>query len=195
MKDAFDQAVQVLAGLGAQIETIELPALETVWSDIAEVLLNAEANVWHEPYLQNQAEDYGPKVRRFLERGKPTLATEYVKAQHAQVRLRQDMLARCGQLDAVLTPGELIPPPTHEARSVLINGREIKLMSALISATCPFNITGQPALSVPCGFTKTGLPLALQIVGKPFDEATVLQIGHAYETQTDWHTRRPTVGE
>ena len=195
VKDAFDQAVQVLAGLGAQIETIELPALETVWSDIAEVLLNAEANVWHEPYLQNQAEDYGPKVRRFLERGKPTLATEYVKAQHAQVRLRQDMLARCGQLDAVLTPGELIPPPTHEARSVLINGREIKLMSALISATCPFNITGQPALSVPCGFTKTGLPIALQIVGKPFDEATVLQIGHAYETQTDWHTRRPTVGE
>lgn len=194
VKDAFDTAVHVLAGLGAQAEAVELPALETVWSDIAEVLLNAEANVWHEPYLQNQAEDYGPKVRRFLERGKPTLATDYVKAQHAQGRFRQEMLARFGRLDAIVTPGELIPPPAHDARSVMINGREVKLMSALISATCPFNVTGQPALSVPCGFTRAGLPIALQIVGKLFDEATVLQIGHAYETQTDWHTRRPAVG-
>ena len=66
-------------------------------------------------------------------------------------------------------------------------------MAALISATCPFNITGQPALTIPCGFTHGGLPIALQIVGKTFDEATVLQIGHAYEVQTPWHTQRPPV--
>ena len=191
VQSAFEQAVQVMTDLGAQIEDVELPELDRVWPDIAEVLLNAEANVWHEPYLQTQADDYGSKVRRFLERGKPTLATDYVKAQHAQGRFRQDMQARFGRLDAILTPGELIPAPRHDARSATINGREVKLMSALISATCPFNVTGQPALSVPCGFTRDGLPIALQIVGKAFDEAAVLQIGHAYEVHTDWHTRRP----
>ncbi len=191
VQGAFERAVRVMTDLGAQVEEVELPELDRVWPDIAEVLLNAEANVWHEPYLQTQADDYGPKVRRFLERGKPTLATDYVKAQHAQVRFRQDMQTRFGRLDAVLTPGELIPPPRHDARSATLNGREVKLMSALISATCPFNVTGQPALNVPCGFTRSGLPIALQIVGKAFDEATVLQIGHAYEVHTDWHTRRP----
>ena len=64
-------------------------------------------------------------------------------------------------------------------------------MAALISATCPFNLTGQPALTLPCDFSASGLPLALQIVGKPFAEATVLQIGHAYESHTSWHERRP----
>ena len=101
------------------------------------------------------------------------------------------MNAAFAHIDALLTPGELVPPPPHEARTATIAGREVSLMAALISATCPFNITGQPALTVPCGFTASGLPIALQIIGKAFDEATVLQVGHAYEVQTPWHTRRP----
>ncbi len=193
VKKAFDAAVKVFAGLGAQLEEVTLPGLDEVWS-IAQVIMNGEANVWHEPYLQKQAEDYAPQVRKFLERGKSTLATDYVKAQRARARLRQDMLAACNRVDALLTPGELIPPPAHDARSVLIDGRETSLMSALISATCPFNVTGQPALTIPCGFTTNGLPVALQIVGKLFDEATVLQVGHAYEAHTSWHERRPPVG-
>jgi Asp-tRNA(Asn)/Glu-tRNA(Gln) amidotransferase A subunit family amidase len=192
VKGAFERALSVLAGLGAHVEEVTLPAIEAAWS-IAQVIINGEANVWHEPYLQTQAEDYAPEVRKFLERGKPTLATDYVKAQQAKARLRQEMLAVCAGIDALLTPGELIPPPPHEARSVVIAGREVRLLPALISATCPFNLTGQPALTVPCGFTTSGLPLALQIIGKPFDEATVLQIGHAYEVHTSWHQRRPPV--
>ena len=192
VKNAFDAAVKVLAGLGAQIEEITLPALDEAWP-IAQVIMNGEANVWHEPYLQTQAEDYAPQVRKFLERGKPTLATDYVKAQRAKARLRHDMLAACAHIDVLLTPGELIPPPAHDARSVTIDGREVSLMGALISATCLFNVTDQPALTVPCGFTTGGLPIALQIVGKHFDEATVLQVGQAYEAHTLWHERRPPV--
>lgn len=193
VKQAFDAAVKMLAGLGARIEEVTLPPLENVWTQIALPILNAEANTWHEPYLQNQAEDYGPTVRKFLERGKNTSAIEYVKAQRAKARFRREALAACGGVDALLTPGELIPPPLHEARSVAINGKEVSLMSALISATCPFNLTGQPALSIPCGFSTSGLPLALQIVGKPFDEATVLQVGYAYEAHTEWHNQRPAI--
>lgn len=193
VKTAFDKALKVLEGLGAQIEEVTLPALDDVWSTIAQVILNGEANTWHEPYLKTQAEDYGPGVRKFLERGKLTLATEYVKAQRARAQLYQEMQAVSTRIDALLTPGELIPPPPHEARSVTIAGREVSLMASLIAATCPFNLTGQPALTIPCGFTVDGLPIALQIVGKAFDEATVLQVGHAYEVHTSWHERRPPV--
>jgi aspartyl-tRNA(Asn)/glutamyl-tRNA(Gln) amidotransferase subunit A len=192
-KTAFAAAVKVFAGLGARIEEVTLPSLENVWTQIAMPILNGEANAWHEPYLQKQAEDYGPTVRKFLERGKDALAVEYVRARRAKARFRRDMLAACAGLDVLLTPGALIPPPPHDARSVVINGKEVSLMAALISATCPFNLTGQPALTVPCGFSASGLPLALQIVGKPFDEATVLQVGHAYEAHTSWRERRPAL--
>ncbi len=191
-KSAFEAAVQVLEDLGAHIEEINLPDLEQTWP-IANAIINGEANVWHAPYLQTQAEDYGPQVRKFLERGKSMLATDYVKARQAQTRLSQEMQARFAHIDALLTPGELIPAPAHDAFSIIIDGREAKLLSAIISATCPFNLTGQPALTVPCGFTTSGLPLAIQIVGKPFDEATILQIGHAYEVHTEWHQQRPSL--
>ena len=189
---AFATAVNVLEGLGAHIEEVTLLDLDQAWS-IAQVTINGEANVWHEPYLQTQAKDYGPQVRAFLELGKSTLATDYVKAQRAKARLRQAILAVCTPLDALLTPGALVPAPRLDARSVMIDGREVKLLQAMVSATSPFNLTGQPALTVPCGMSASGLPLALQIVGKPFDEATVLQIGHAYEVHTSWHAQRPPI--
>jgi aspartyl-tRNA(Asn)/glutamyl-tRNA(Gln) amidotransferase subunit A len=189
---AFATAVGVLEGLGAHIEEVTLPDLENAWS-IAEVIINGEANVWHEPYLQAQADDYGPQVRAFLERGRSTLATDYVRAQQARASFRRALLAVCAPLDALLTPGALIPAPPLDARTVMIEGRAINLLRAMVSATSPFNLTGQPALTVPCGLSSSGLPLALQIVGKPFDEATVLQIGHAYELRTSWHSRRPPV--
>jgi aspartyl-tRNA(Asn)/glutamyl-tRNA(Gln) amidotransferase subunit A len=192
VQKAFAAATRVLEGLGAHVEEVALPRLENAWS-VAEVIINGEANVWHEPYLRNQPDDYGPQVRKFLERGRATLATEYVKAQQARAALRRALLAVCASLDALLTPGALVPAPRLDARSVTIGGREVNLLRAMVSATSPFNLTGQPALTVPCGFSSSGLPLALQIVGKPFDEATVLQIGHAYELHTAWHARRPPV--
>lgn len=194
VKDAFAAAVRLLEGVGARIEEVRLPPLDDAWS-IAQVIINGEANVWHAPYLQARAEDYAPRVRKFLERGRATLAVDYVKAQRARAQLRRDLLAACARLDALLTPGELIPPPPHDARAVAIQGREVNLMTAMISATCPFNLTGQPALTVPCGFTRSGLPVALQIVGKPFDEVTVLRVGHAYEVHAAWHDRRPPLDD
>lgn len=192
VKAAFTSAISVLEGLGAKIEEVTLPDFTEAWST-AQVIINGEANVWHEPYLANQAEDYGPQVRKFLERGKSTLATEYIKAQQAKTRFRRDMLAVCNAFDALLTPGVLIPAPSLEARSVEIEGREVKLLPAMVSATSPFNLTGQPALTIPCGFSSSGLPLALQIIGMPFEEVTILRIGHAFESNTSWHMRHPNV--
>ena len=191
VKDAFASAVRVLEDLGVRIEEVLLPPMDGIWTGFARPILSSEAYVWHEPYLQKQAEDYGPYVRKFFERGRDILAKDYVQCQRAKAQFRRDVLAACASVDALLTPGTLIPAPPHNARSLSINGKAVSLVDAIISATGPFDLTGQPALSVPCGFTRAGLPLALQIVGKPFDEATVLRIGHAYEVHTSWHERRP----
>ena len=169
-----------------------MPDLESAWQ-MAQTIINGEANVWHEPYLQNQGDAYAPQVRTFLERGQPTLATDYIKAQQGKAQLRQAMLAACADVDALLTPGALAPPQPLGARSVMIGDREVPLLRAIVSATSPFNLTGQPALTLPCGRTLSGLPLALQIIGKPFDEVTILRVGHAYERETTWHLQFPDV--
>lgn len=192
VRQAFEAAVEVLADLGASVRDVSTPDLETAW-DTVQTIINGEANVWHEPYLRSQADDYAPQVRTFLERGQPTLATDYIKAQQAKARLQREMLAACADVDALLTPGALALPQPLGARSVRIENREVPLLRAIVSATSPFNLTGQPALTLPCGRSLTGLPIALQIVGKPFDEVTVLRIGHAYEMQTTWHTQRPQI--
>ena len=179
---------------GATIREVKLPSLEGAWARLASPILNSEAYTWHEPYLQEQAADYGPIVRALLERGRGTSAMDYIRAQRSRVRFRQEMLAACADIDVLMTPGELIPAPLLTTRSAVIKGREVPLAAVIISATGPFNLTGQPAMIVPCGFTSTGLPLALQIVGKPFAEATVLQVGHAYEVHTPWHEQRPVTG-
>jgi aspartyl-tRNA(Asn)/glutamyl-tRNA(Gln) amidotransferase subunit A len=193
VKNAFDAAVNLLSELGAQIREVTLPPLDDVWTRIASPILNSEAYVWHEPYLQGQADDYSPIVRKLLERGKGSFAKDYIIAQRAKDRFRHDVLNACADVDALLTPGELIPPPPLNMRSITIKGKEVVTAAVVISATGPFDLTGQPSLTIPCGFTASGLPLALQIVGKPFDEATVLQIGHAYEVHTLWHKQRPAV--
>ncbi len=189
---AVETAVEVLSGLGASVETVSLPDLEHAWNTV-QTLINGEANVWHESYLKNQGEDYSPQVRTFLERGQPTLATDYIKAQQAKTQLRQEMLTACGNIDALLTPGALTPALPLGTRSVMIEDREVSLLRAIVSATSPFNLTGQPALTLPCGSSDAGLPLALQIIGKPFDEVTVLRVGHAYETHTAWHQQFPQI--
>ncbi len=189
---AFENAVEVLVGLGASIRHVSIPTLEAAW-EIVQTIINGEANVWHGPYLRHQGDDYAPQVRTFLQRGQATLATDYIKAQQAKTQLHQEMLTACTDVDALLTPGALTLPQPLGVRSVLIENREISLLRAIVSATSPFNLTGQPALTVPCGRSLSGLPIALQIIGKPFDETTVLRIGHAYEIHTVWHTQFPEI--
>ena len=92
-------------------------------------------------------------------------------------------------VDAVLTPTVPFPAPTIQDESHPETSRGLDL----IRLTCPFNLTGLPAITVPCGFSKSGLPIGLQIVGRPFDEVSVLRIAHSYERETPWHERRPGI--
>src|SRR5207247_1566899 len=119
-------------------------------------------------------------------------AHDYLQALRVRARLTRQFIAEVfAEVDVLVAP--TIPesaPGLVEAKAGTVE-ELVARMGRFSRLTRPFNGLGLPALSVPCGFSRNGLPLALQIVGRPFDEATVLGLGHAYEQVTDWHTRRP----
>jgi aspartyl-tRNA(Asn)/glutamyl-tRNA(Gln) amidotransferase subunit A len=129
-----------------------------------------------------------------LEAGELYLATHYLKAQRVRALVKDGLRRAFQGLDALLTPTLPYPAARHDQPSFRgTSGSDEPVINAYVRTCCPFNLSGLPALSVPCGFTQVGLPVGLQIVGRPFDEATVLRIGQAYEAATDWHTRKPAL--
>ena len=112
-------------------------------------------------------------------------------ALRARDALSASMRVALESVDLLVTPTTPIVAARIGEEMVRYGGVEESILSAMIRCTAPFNATGLPALSLPCGFTRAGLPVGLQIVGRPFDEATVLRAGHAYEQATEWHERTP----
>ena len=130
---------------------------------------------------------FGADIRRRLEDGANTSSTDYILARRTQTEVQK----RCEQFfevhDILITPTTPITAPTIEGNDA------VEQAGRLTRFTAPFNLAGLPAISVPCGFTKEGLPIGMQIVSRAWSEAKVLNAGYAYEQKTEWHERRPTV--
>jgi aspartyl-tRNA(Asn)/glutamyl-tRNA(Gln) amidotransferase subunit A len=114
----------------------------------------------------------------------------YLKGQKVRTLIRNDFLEVFRQCDAVLTPTS--PTAAFKLGERLEDPLQMYL-SDIFTISC--NLAGLPGLSVPCGFTSGGLPIGLQVIGRPFDEETVFAVGHAYEQSTDWHTRAPALDQ
>jgi aspartyl-tRNA(Asn)/glutamyl-tRNA(Gln) amidotransferase subunit A len=127
--------------------------------------------------------------------GATILASHYLKAQRFRALLCQEVRQTLQRVDALMTPTTLMTAARIDEPVVRIAGQDVVVVTNLARFTRPFNLTGLPALSLPCGFTDTGLPIGLQIVGRPFDEPTVLRLAYAYEQHTPWHTRRPVLAD
>ncbi len=179
---AFEQALATLRKLGATVTDVEIPSIETSWAFLA--IMMAEAFAYHERDLRAHPELYGDVLRERLLAGGLITGSEYVQAQRLRARLRAEMADVLTRVDVLATPTTPRPAPTFAAAWDPSFGFPKSNMA-------PFNMTGLPALAVPCGFSSQGLPLSLQLAGRPFDEATVLRVGHTYEQATEWHTRRP----
>ena len=183
-------AARSLEGLGASVEEVPLPRIAHA-GPASFAIIAAEATAYHEPYLKIRAAEYGADVRARLTTGQFVLATQYLKAQRARQVIRAEVDATLRQVHALLFPTTPIPAPPLEARGVTVDGLTEDVRGWLIRCTRPINVTGHPALSVPCGFTSGGLPIGLQLVGRYFDEATLLRIGHAFEAVSPTRDRRP----
>ena len=193
MAAAVRAAARAIEGLGAHVMEMRVPDPAPV-NDVAQIMSRAEAAVVHARVLRERPHELGATVRARLETGTRVSAHDYIQAQRLRSRLaRQFIEAVFSEVDLLVAP--VIPEPAP-ALAVATGGAPEAVaarMGEFSRLTRPFNGLGLPALAVPCGRSADGLPLALQIVGRPFDEATVLRLGHAYQQATAWPPARPTL--
>jgi aspartyl-tRNA(Asn)/glutamyl-tRNA(Gln) amidotransferase subunit A len=182
---SFRQALKTLVGLGASLVEVEIPSLQqapAIWMAVA----GSEAAAFHRRNLKERPEDFSKQVRARLQLGLRLRAVDYLDGLDRQRQLRAEIERQYEKIDLLATPTMAFTAVRIEDE-LRATGREVNFHRL----TCPFNLTGQPAISLPCGFNSQGLPIGLQIVGRPFDEETVLRVAHAYEQATEWHRRRP----
>ncbi len=188
---AVRAAVDVLTSLGAHVREIELPMAETYMS-VEFGILVPEASAYHQKLLREKADLYTDDVRVFLDAGELMLATDYIKALRVRTLIQDGWRDMFEGLDAVLAP--TLPATAARVGQESYNwGTEEAVINAYVRTSAPGNLTGLPGLSVPCGFSNDGLPIGLQILGKPFAEPTVLRIGAAYEAANPSAGKVPTI--
>lgn len=183
VSEAVEKAIAMMRELGAVVEEVQLSPLGD-YIDAKTTISLCELYAIHEKDLKSRPEDFGYLLRTRVIAGGLIRAEDYVQAMRWRNELATEMLAVFQHFDLLVTAGWLNPAePADPKGADFFKRRQI--------VTMPFSLAGIPALSVPCGFSTDGLPLALQIAGRPFDEATVLRAGDAYQRATDWHTRKP----
>ena len=141
--------------------------------------------------MASSADKYGPSFLAQLRARRFMSAADYVTAQRLRRLMRAEFLEALEDIDLIITPTTPQPAPQLGLAAFSIEGRPVSSFYSLAAFTRPFSLTGLPAMTLPCGFSRAGLPVGLQLAGRPFDEATVLRAGHAYQRHTAWHTRRP----
>ena len=182
---AMEEAMRAFANLGAEISEVSLPRLQA-FSECKLTIQRPEIYTIHEANLKTRPADYGASFIHRIRAGREARAVDYVTAQAARRELTRAVAAAMADVDVLITAGVLGPAPRIAENAGVSHLDKVEI-------TVPFNVTGYPALSICNGFSAAGLPLAMQIVGKPFDEATVLRAAHAYEQATSWHRVRPTL--
>ena len=181
--EAVDKALADLEALGARLEEVEIPSLE--YAGISNtVIMLSEAFAYHRDNMVSQPQNFGEMVRTRFYQGSLFTAHDYIQAQRARSLLKREFAETLQRVDVIACPTSVTPASTFEGLDPLAAlGRP--------SYSAPFNQTGLPAISVPCGFTGAGLPIGLQIAGKPFDETTVMNVAYAYQQHAGWFERRP----
>ena len=195
VRRAADAAVRDMEKRGAVVREVSLPHLKESLDAATDVSL-AEALHVHEAagYFPARADEYGEEVRRRIDSGGKVPAHRYLAGFDVRKKLLAEFDAAFQEVDAIVAPAVPVPAPLIGAESVHIDGEEIGLRPAIVGHSRPANFTGLPAISVPCGFTRDGLPVGLQLIGRAFDEATLLRIADSYECANDWRARHPRIG-
>jgi Asp-tRNA(Asn)/Glu-tRNA(Gln) amidotransferase A subunit family amidase len=187
---AVREASRVLEDLGAQRVDVDMPAELADVGPAATALFLVEGGAVHRQTLASHPHLYCEETRAFLALATHVSADAYLQAQRLRAVLADSMAKVFQKIDVLLTPTLAMTAPRLDARTTEGVDGTLDVRAAMTLFTRPFNLTGLPALSMPCGFDD-GLPIGLQLVGRPFDEATVLRAAQAYESAAGWHSRRP----
>ncbi len=187
IEQAVNEALQVLRRLTASTREVELPSYKTL------PVVGAEAYAFHTPYITKTPELYQPATRQRIEGGSTVTAAAYIDARRELGRLRQAVAAVFSTVDVLITPTTPILPQTVQAA---LDNRAVPPPGGVAPSlrnTQPFDVFGLPSISVPCGFSRSGLPIGLEITGPRLGESVVLAVARAYEQATEWHRRAPPV--
>lgn len=181
-------AARVLVEQGAELVPVGVPPygeLTAGWTTVCSV----EAAMAHAETFPSRADEYGPALRSLLETGLRTTGAEYAAVQHASRAFRGRLGELFESIHVLLCPSAPMPPPPVEMMQQAAADSDASSM--FMKFTAPYNFSGNPTISLPCGFSESGLPISLQLVGRPLDEVTLCRAGHVYQQATDWHERRP----
>jgi aspartyl-tRNA(Asn)/glutamyl-tRNA(Gln) amidotransferase subunit A len=189
---AVRSAIDLLRCLGCSTSEFEFPHIPEIMAAYT-TLDSCEASAYHEREIEQRADDFQPDVRLLIENGLFIPATYYIQAQRVRAMVFTETMKLFNQFDIMITPAEPMVATKVGQQTVKFGDVEESIDSALSRYLGPFNLTGLPALSIPCGYSSDGLPIGMQIVGRAYDETTVLRVGYSYERATDWHLKEPPI--
>jgi Asp-tRNA(Asn)/Glu-tRNA(Gln) amidotransferase A subunit family amidase len=183
-------AVHLLESIGCTIVEFEFPLINEIIA-AHNIILSAEASACHQHWLMQKGSEFSSDVRSSLEQGLFVSAVDYINALRFRGVAFPRIVSLFKDFDVIVTPTEPFLPPMSGETVVEFGGIREDYEIANMRYLAPFNLLGLPALSLPCGFAENGLPIGMQVIGKPFDETTVLKVGYMYENSTDWHLKYP----
>jgi aspartyl-tRNA(Asn)/glutamyl-tRNA(Gln) amidotransferase subunit A len=188
---AMEKSLDVFRRLGASVVDVELPDFAKL-SALAGVLHAAEANPFHDEWFRTRPHDYSAQVRERLERGRPTHALDYVKALQARAAAITAFCERVfSRVDLVHGPVVSFQTPTITETDISTGETAAQMLGRFVRLTRPISYLGLPVVVANAGFTRAGMPIGMQLIAPPLDEATALRAGHAFQRATDWHVRVP----
>ncbi len=186
----LDDTIAVLKREGADIVKVELPDQRQLTS-ACQLVLAVEASAFHKRWLIERPQDYGPQVLMRLQNGLAIPGVTYLEALRWRGPALAAHIAAASGVDAVLAPVAPVAAPSSAESDVGNSPGAEAIIQRLTRFTRPINYLGLPSLSIPSGFTKSGLPVGMQLIGRSFDEATLLGIGAAFQRATDFHEKVP----
>ena len=192
VEQAIRTAIADLEALGAKAVPISIPDLDGVLDCMLAIAMS-EAATYHQQTMRATPELFSDETRQLLETGELTLATTYINAQRSRLAIKNAFKQAIRDVDVLVTPTQPTTALKIGQTTSRIGAREESVFAVSARFCAPFNISGLPAISVPCGFSPEGMPIGLQIIGKPFDEETVLRIADAFERSTQWHLKHPAI--
>jgi len=186
---SFEKAVTQMAGLGARVTDVESISFGDLWAAFWPTIA-ADAAAYHLEDMKKRPNDYNSDLRLTLAMGTLVSATGYLQAQRVRDQLRRKMLKQLETIDLFMLPTTGFLPGRIRSEppvGMFISEENFSIYTPI------FNVTGFPALALPCGFSASGLPIGFQLAGKPFDETTVFQAGYAYEQAAGWYKQHPAI--
>jgi amidase len=189
-RTAVDAAARSVAELGAEIREVRFPDPSQMVTDWFP-LCGTEVAVAHEATYPSRKEEYGPALAALIESGHKVSGTDYQKIILRRHEFRGRVQALFEHIDLLLIPVQSFASPTTETMATL--GEDAALVAGLLRFTCAFDMTGNPTITLPCGFTEEKTPIGFQLVAAPMAEALLCRAGFAFQEATDWHRQHPPV--